>query len=1209
MIRVKLEDGRIVEFPDDTPESLIKEKLQELTAPSEPDLSAGEIPRPPEEEMEDVEREMPRFSPTRQRGRYAGRTQQEPEEEESISYTPETVLQDEEAMSVIRDYMYDFKGTSPQTSDEELVDQYLAQMRKFAAGQSVVTLNELNQLRKSDEDKLATAGKAYDVFDNFEGVFSEDYTWGETLGGLGTYARAAIVDPLNLAGLGLGRLIAGSSAKAGSVALRNLAAEAAQRSIMNTLTSKVGEKAGQRILTEGAKTAAERRALGAAEQTARVAQREVMSRASRGSAVSTALRSQAKKEVAIAAGVDTATALGVDYAYQQGMILTGRQEDWSPFQSGVTALGSLGAGFLTAGLQTSNRAVGGQTSRVLDAYEGYDFAAGEARNVGERLAKDPNFVSDIGDTFTKFSERVASGRAVTEEGELLRGVNEQEFFRYLMLGNEDMGVKGLAQKFVEAGVETPRPRYVGDNITSFMADSLENLPKEQKDEFVSLFRENVGKHLPDYENASMKDIADLMAYQTSVAGQQLNIFSQVARVLGTDRLDDAGRLADDVTLDEAMDALTPNVGRTLFEQKASEKPRSIDYYQNMLIQTIVSNPATTALNIKGSLVRGAYDTTADLVQGALYTGIGMTGLVKNQPDLMRKGLKMMGAATRRPTRLLAPDATKAEAEDYMAIRPEVEETLFRYLSGGVENEDVLRVFNMNQAGALNRGAARALNTYKDFTQKLYLVQAQDQIFKTQNFMYALDKRIAQEYGQSYSEFMARSDVTSIMNTPRYGAVELSAVDDAMRSVFSRSFSKRGSKNPMEYAATVIEDVRKIPIVGAALPFGQFFNGTVDFMGDYTGAKFMYRFAGGGKGMSLDSLTESFTRGAVGFAAVAALSEQELGLLDLGLSWDEQIDDDGSIITKALDYPESFFKMLGRGVAHYRRDGSVPRDLRDEFLKTFGPDAFTRNIQQSGSEIADSLRIFAEGDLSRAAAEFAQAATTEVAASWLSGYTRPLDPINQLAGLAREEGTLAIDRKQGSRVLNESFRYVDQVFGDVLMSLGSEEAYDAFQEERQGDVAGKIFGYRTTPAQSATQKMMNAIDRPEWEANFRTGNEKVDNRLNEMMFRQIEPLAVRAVNNPNWEDLSFEGRKKRVELVLNTARERTRRALSLSPLVEDGRIDAMSDVLRKLNRSDIDRAMDYLGMEKELDEYNSAQIRSILTTADMLERGDIREPYE
>jgi len=197
MIRVKLEDGRIVEFPDDTPESLIKEKLQELTAP---DLSAGEIPRPPEEEMEAVEREMPRFSPTRQRGRYAGRTQQEPEEEESISYTPETVLQDEEAMSVIRDYMYDFKGTSPQTSDEELVDQYLAQMRKFAAGQSVVTLNELNQLRKSDEDKLATAGKAYDVFDNFEGVFSEDYTWGETLGGLGTYARAAIVDPLNLAG-------------------------------------------------------------------------------------------------------------------------------------------------------------------------------------------------------------------------------------------------------------------------------------------------------------------------------------------------------------------------------------------------------------------------------------------------------------------------------------------------------------------------------------------------------------------------------------------------------------------------------------------------------------------------------------------------------------------------------------------------------------------------------------------------------------------------------------------------------------------------------------------------------------------------------------------------------------------------------------------------------------------------------------------------
>ena len=80
-----------------------------------------------EEEKEIVSDTMPRF-------------------EKDISYTPTTVLKDRDAMSVIRKYMEDFEGIlEGDMSDEELVEDYLVRMRKFSAGQSVVTGGEVLQ--------------------------------------------------------------------------------------------------------------------------------------------------------------------------------------------------------------------------------------------------------------------------------------------------------------------------------------------------------------------------------------------------------------------------------------------------------------------------------------------------------------------------------------------------------------------------------------------------------------------------------------------------------------------------------------------------------------------------------------------------------------------------------------------------------------------------------------------------------------------------------------------------------------------------------------------------------------------------------------------------------------------------------------------------------------------------------------------------------
>lgn len=1120
------------------------------------------------------------------------------------TYTPSELVSDPEALRSIRQYMYRFHGTPSDVSDEEVVDNYLANMRKFAAGQSVVTVNELLSLKQADKEDLTIAGQAYDLFDRLEGVFSEDYTWGETFEGLGSYARAVIVDPTNLIGLGIGRAVAGSGTKAAAFALKQVAKEAAEQTMKKTLTQQLGKKGAARVLTEGATKAAEKKALGAATQAARVAERQALQKAAKSSAMSTALKKQAGKEIAVATGVDTALALGVDLAYQNGMIMTGQQEEYSPFQSGLTALGVLGGGMLTGAVQLSNKSIAKQSEGILESFKEYDFVKGPAKEAAKKVSQ-PEMFDQIMSNMTEWSKRVSEGRTLTKEGDLVRGVDEQNFFRTFILGDEELGVKGVAQTMIEAGVTPPSPRYAGDNITAFIADTLDSLPKEQKDVFLKTFRDNVGTHLPDYKDASMKDVANLFSYQMHTSAQTLNMSSQVSKMFK------AANVGEDLTIGNALDLLNPSTGRMkIMARELKDEPRTLDFYQNNLIQFIVTHPGTTALNIKGSLARGVYDTASDMVQASLYTALGTRGLVTGDFSDVKRGVKMMKAAKGRVERLMAPDATADEAMDYLSLRPEVEKTLFRFLSGGVENEDLLKTFNMDKTSKLAQSIAKGTTNTKDFMQKLYLVQAQDKYFKTQNFMYYLDKQLAVNYGTNYSDFVKRTDVAEIMDTPEYAALEMKAVEDTLLSVFSKSYSSRETikQNPIHSLATIIEDVRKIPIVGAALPFGQFFNNTIDMMADYSGAKFAYRFAGFGEGRTQEALTESAAKAAVGWTAIYHLSKQEEENIDRGLGWKETIDTDGTIVSKEYDFPESYFKMLARMMAHDRRDGSVPNELLTQFATTFGPEAFTRNIQGTGQEISNTIKLFGEGDAVEAIKEFSATVGNEIGSAWVSGYMRPLDPVNQLAGLLKEEGPTVIDRKQGYKILNNSFRYVDQIFDDMLISLGSEEKKFATTERPQTEI-GKLFGYRTVPAQSNTQRMFNAIEMPEWKAGTSTGNEKLDNRLNELIFPYVERQATLLVNNPRWDKLSVDIKRKSAQAALNLARKQARKSLSLSPIVEDDKLAAIDEVIRKAgSQRELKRAMKYLEMDKDLDEYNSSQIRSVLNAIEAIKDEDEVAPF-
>jgi len=1180
-----------------------------------------------EEEKEIVSDTMPRF-------------------EKDISYTPTTVLKDRDAMSVIRKYMEDFEGIlEGDMSDEELVEDYLVRMRKFSAGQSVVTGGEVLQLTsaaKKDKDKLRNAGLAYDVFDKFEGVFSDDYTWGETFDALGTYARAIVIDPTTALGFGVGRLYAGIGSKSAAAVVKKIAVDAAKKG-MTELTKQSSKK----VISSKAK-----------QRTLEFASRRAIENSMKNAGTQKILKESAKKELKAAISTDVALALGVDYAYQQGMIMTGRQEGWSPFQSGLTALGVLGGGMLSGGLMLSNKKIAKEQSTILDEVFGKESVSEEQflENIGEEIKKftdiprgkvttakakqlnTKKFKDDMNRLFdsfdpkkkgTAFKQKVGQGLLVKEGRTIKVG---DDFFRQLLLGRDELvkngkiispKIKGLAEILVENNVRFEGARYDGDNVTNFIADIMIELENTTMGDF---FKQNIKRVVgTQYKDHDFKTLANIFASKQSLAGAQLQISSELAKVLGVQqglRLDDPklfteylSKINPDLNLDafkkqydELADDLKEKMTLEQFiEKQLSDRPslaKNIDYYQNLTIQAIVTNPGTTALNILGTVKRGTADTLADVVRAGLYTIAGAKGIVTGDTTNISRGMNILRAVPKRFGNLLAPNATREQAESYFALRPEVKESLLRYLSGGVENRKIMEEFGIDPS---TRFDINAVEKYKDFFQKLYAVRAQDIFFKQQNFMYNLERNILEEYGQTYEQFYKRKDVLEVMNSKKYMALETMSVDQTNTGVFAKSYATNkkiseymtGVEGAVEGVASVIEKFRKFPIIGITIPFGQFFNGTVDFMSELSGAKFAYKTTSNifanrkikskygttvGKAIdnidaatdlndaqktiakenilkevkyyTLDDRMNAASKAIAGWSLFYFYSSEEADYLQQGLSWKEERANDGSVISQEYDFPQSFIKYMARIIAHIRTGTEIPKEMATVFAETFGLKALYRTLDQNFGKVQDYFenlgdipdQVQYEGMLS-ATKEFLAVTASPVIQSFVSGATRPLDPLNQIIGIAKGQERVNLDKKTGFVGLNNSLRYLDQIFTPLLKAAGAVEIESAVTDDKSMTL-GRLLGYRENVGQSATEKMFNSIERPTWKTDIRTPFVKINNRLNEVARLTLEYEARKLITSEGYKDLSLKEKRYMVNKIISKTKKRIKSTLQLSSVVED-----------------------------------------------------------
>jgi hypothetical protein len=472
---------------------------------------------------------------------------------------------------------------------------------------------------------------------------------------------------------------------------------------------------------------------------------------------------------------------------------------------------------------------------------------------------------------------------------------------------------------------------------------------------------------------------------------------------------------------------------------------------------------------------------------------------------------------------------------------------------------------------------------------MYGVKAQDLFTKSQEFMYALDKQIRIKYGMTYKEFLQDPNLFKLMKGDDYVKVQAVAVEDALRNVYAKSYGGDRSKAPkgLEYFTRAIEDIRKVPVFGAMIPFGQFFNNTLGHMLDYTPISLVHKYVAGTSRDPLDLLVKA----SVGVSFIGVTTAREYKNMEEGLALFDERGSDGAIRNRMYDFPYSYYKAMGRLGAHVARDGAVPPEMWREVVSVFGLKNLTRQLGDTAKMSYDLFADIATGE-DVAVRDGLVKVVQDAGSMYLSAYSRPLDPVNQIIALGRGEDFTPIDRKQGSEFINKSARYVDQIFTLLSGEELAPEKFSAVTDTPAMAPIGRIFGYREVPGQTSTQRMFNEIGKPQWRTNIKSFIPEVRNDLNRYINLFLEFEAENTVNSPAWRDGDVGSRTKMFNGALERAKKSTINVLENSIDPKDKRTLKLYNLSKGVSgssKADLERALVALNIDMEITDLDENQL--------------------
>lgn len=1106
------------------------------------------------------------------------------------TYSENDLLSDEFFVP-IKDYMVDRFGTHIEDIDkEEIVSMFVNNMRGFSGGNTVRAINEITYLNEvgEDEERLSKAGKAYEIFENLQPLMTGETTWGEALSGSLDYARSAVLDPANLLGLGLGKTATGVGFKAGSQVALIAAKQAYKKQLAKGATKEVADKVASRILRmQTSKVVAETNKQIAARQAAEKAATTFLQRMSTPTAI---------KEAAIVGGFEGAIAAGTDYLYQDAMLRTKVQEEYNTFQTGLSAV----VGLVAGGLSGAAGNVGTGASGLLPPAPLKTSTKGStalSKLTAQMTAAVPEGVApttDIVPGGSTWLRDVARGKELTDQ--------DNEFFFTMLLGNDEKGLKGLAQILVEDGYVWKK-RTPDDKVSNWVGDIIKYADPQDAKQFLDDFSAATGIKMVEGKALTIEAFADTFKKKMSDSGRVLSAASRVSKILGRDpRSLTIGDYADFVLgggvpeAETALGGIVEGASKALGNNKIGNVVknlvnRDLPDFQNNIIRLMVSNLSTTALNVTGYAASTGLNSATDVARAVLLGGKAGIFMAFKPKEAKKFGIDAMGLLQNQITKAkntLDPNATYETFLQYAQTRPEAMRQLTSVLPGGVESlEKLAKGVDLSTPMSTLK-----INQAVDIIQRLSLVSAQDGYTKAIEFTSQMDKLLRRSpedggYGMSWKDFFSQPDHHSKMVSERFVTLEAQAVDETLRSVFSKSFK---GKHFLGEVAGMIEDARNLPGIGLLVPFGRFFNNTVAFAYQTTAfgpllSKSM------GLGDQTKPTSELVARGLVTWSLIGIMTQREMDYIEKGLAWSEEIDENtGEVLDERYEFPYGAYKAIARYFAHELRGDEVPTELTAQFGDQF-VGQLTRQLGEAGQGLGGIVSAILSDEGPGMAKVLGDALGTIVPQA-ISGATRPLEPLNVIAGLSRDEEFYVPDRKQGTEWYNNSIRYMDQAIA-LVTGENAAPPKESAAEGRPRVQASKLISTTRGSKLTNTERVMNEIGKPTFLANMASQSEAADNRYNEIFHEIVEDQAGVLFNSKTFRKGSLEFKQSQVKRMLTAARKTTLDYMGrVASNSNDRALLKMINISKGNPKLQIQRVLDDLGFDRDLSKLSEEELDTL-----------------
>ena len=1073
-------------------------------------------------------------------------------------------LANSDAMEIISDDMLYRTGKSlKNTEPDKLLRMWATRQRALENYNLFYGANRVYEGFGRDEVNDEIANKSSQLWEIGKGgMFQEGTTIGQGLQGALDTGIAILTDPTTILSFGYGSAVKRGVIKAG---VELLAADSIQKFITTklagvsvkgvnkkTLKGGIKVKAGESYMDaikRSSLTEIQKRALltDINQQSQRIVRN--LSKVIGEETVNQIQRKGIRRGAATIALVEsTMTGFG-DYLYQTARGQEDENREFSVFQMlAAAALGVFGGAFEIAPLLIKRKpGINSTASFGESSLENYferkalRLEAAATLNVKKEVGKiNPQqwLKVDWKQNRIKFNSLMDKAK----EGSILRFTAEGRQLgamtavrKIFLFGDDELEIKGLIPILKEMGIEYNGPRQnlinkktgkqIVDGPANWLADVVMSMPVSVRKEINLNFKESLAKMVPEYKGKTLNQALKMDAAYVSEAGTILQQVKQSAGLLY--------KGLDDVSLKEALNETLDIPPNTLLNNFLHDS----DWVNRQVIRAVVTHPGTVALNANGWKAMSMFDSVADLMRVVYFGGKRGIEIMSMVPDpkstnkalggseFWNEASNYLGQTRYKIANIFDMNGTADMFDDLISLFPEESSEMLRFMYMGVDAEsDAAKSMGLDR-GFIPKGAKEKVEYLLDKGQALFGVRAIDMITKQQELLYSVDKLTRRKYNMSYVDLLKSENVDKILDSDKFVTeVYIPSVIQARRQTFnyryasSKEHRDQGNKR-LKQMATIIEQARSWPLAGILVPFGTFVVQQFVTMFDSVGiTRLNHHFIEKtqGKAATTRDALDLSMRTVAGVTAVLAIAKNEEQYLDEGLPWQQKRAADGTILDKGYDFPVSWIKVLGRGVAHYRTSGEVPKEFLLDAFNFFVYSPF-RPVVEAGQGLKNSVvNIFSSDDKGEAALKMIKDFAEYPALVSQMG-TRPAEIFNSISQLLGDDFVVQ-DRNQKNKTVANAIRYIDEGFKRLGYEAGTEKFVAGSTTTRgrpRRQIGAFNYGVRFKQPPGVYHQMMAQVGRPVWSAGNTGPYKEVNNKLNFLIGGPLHHIAERRRAQDDW----------------------------------------------------------------------------------------------